>query len=104
MNLGKANNLVGVKASTVALLQGTFGLVLGLGVAILGSLQVTFNLTKETNSVLAGLSFGLATGVVSIIVLPLVYFGIGWVIGFINGLILNLILRMSGGVTYYTEK
>lgn len=101
---GKSNKLVGVKASTIALLQASFGFVLGLAVAILNSLEATINLTKETNSVLVGLSFGLTAGIVSIIILPLVYFGIAWVLGYINGWILNLILRMSGGVTYYTEK
>lgn len=102
--MGKSNQLVGVKPSTIALLQGTFAAVLGLGVAILLSLEGTVKFTQETNSVLVGLSLGVATGVVSIVVLPLVYFGIGWIIGFINGWILNVILRLSGGVTYYTEK
>lgn len=102
--MGKSNQLVGVKPSTIALLQGTFAAVLGLGVAILLSLEGTVKFTQETNSVLVGLSLGVATGIVSLVVLPLVYFGIGWVIGFINGWILNIILRISGGVTYYTEK
>lgn len=103
-NSGKANNVVGLRASTVALFEATFAFVIGLGIAIIRSLELTVNLTQETNSVLLGLSFGLSAGVVLVIVLPLVYFGIGWLLGYLHGWVLNAILRMSGGVVFYSEK
>lgn len=99
-----AQNIVGVKPSTIALVQATFGAVLGLGIAVLRSLQATVAFGKETESVLAGLSFGVASGIVLVIVLPLVYFGIGWLLGYLNGWVLNFVVRASGGVVVYTEK
>lgn len=99
-----AQNIVGIKPSTVALLEATFGAVIGLGIAVLRSLEASIAFGQETSSVLAGLSFGVASGIVLVIVLPLVYFGIGWLLGYINGWVLNFIVRTSGGVVVYTEK
>lgn len=93
----------GVKASTVALFEGTFASMIGLFVAVLYALRVTINLSQETNSVLAGLSLGLAAGIVSIIVLPLVYFAFGWIIGYLHGAVFNAIARASGGISIYTN-
>lgn len=98
------NNIVGIKPSTVALFQATFGAALGLGIAILRSLEASVQFGKETESVLAGLSFGVLSGVTLVIILPLVYFGLGWLLGYLNGWILNVIVRASGGVMVYTEK
>jgi hypothetical protein len=97
-------NIVGIKPSSVALLEATFGAVIGFGIAVLRSLEATVAFGKETESVLAGLSFGIASGIVLVIVLPLVYFSIGWLLGYINGWVLNVIVRASGGFVVYTEK
>lgn len=99
----KALKVVGVKPSTVAMFEGTFAAVLGLGVAILYSLRATVQLADATNSVLQGLAFGIGAGVVSIIVLPLIYFGIGWLIGYLHGWVFNVILNSSGGVQFDVE-
>ncbi len=88
----------GVKTSTWAMFQGVFFGILGLGVAILHSLRTTVEYTEQTNSVLSGFAFGLATGIVSILVLPLIYFGFGWIIGYVQGFIFNVIAETSGGI------
>ena len=95
--------ITGVKASTVALFEGTFASAIGLFVAIVFSLRTTINLSQETNSVLAGLSLGLLSGAVSIIVLPFVYFAIGWLVGYLHGIVFNAIVNASGGIAIYTS-
>ena len=94
--------ITGVKASTIATFEGTLGAILGLGVAIINSLDRTVNLAEQTNSVLAGLSFGIAAGIVSIIILPLIYFGFGWIVGYIHGWIFNVVIGQSGGIEFDT--
>lgn len=98
------NHITGVKASTIALFEATLAFSVGLAVAILYSLKATIAFAQDTSSVLTGLAFGLATGVVSIIVLPLVYFGIGWLVGFVHGWVFNAIVGIAGRITIYTEK
>lgn len=95
--------VVGIKSSSLAVFEGTFLGILGLGVAIIHSLRTTVDIASETQSVLSGMAFGLATGVVSIIVLPLIYFGLGWVIGYIHGFIFNVVAETSGGLLFRLE-
>jgi hypothetical protein len=90
--------ITGINPISVALFEGVFASALGLGVAVLYSISNTVGIAESTGSVLAGLSFGLATGALAIIVLPLVYFAIGWFIGLLHGLILNWVLGGSGGI------
>lgn len=91
-------NIAGINPISIALFEGVFAAALGFGVAILHSISNTVGIAESTGSVLAGLSFGLATGALAIIVLPFVYFTIGWIIGLIHGLILNWVLGGSGGI------
>jgi hypothetical protein len=49
------------------------------------------------------MAFGLATGIVSILVIPLVYFGIGWVIGVVQGWVFNVIVGAAGGLVLDLE-
>lgn len=95
--------VVGINSSTLATFEGTFFGIIGLGVAILHSLRNTVDMTEQTESVLAGLAFGLATGIIAIIVLPLIYFGIGWVFGYIHGFIFNVVAETSGGLLFRLE-
>lgn len=94
----ESKRVVSLKATSVAMFQGAFAAILGLGVAILYSLQATVDMAAATDSVLKGMAFGLATGVISIIVLPLVYFAFGWVIGLLQGVVYNAVLGASGGI------
>ena len=90
--------VVSLRPTTVAMFQGAFGAVLGLGVAVLYSVRATVGLTNEANSVLAGLAFGMSVGALSLVVLPLVYFAIGWVLGLVQGWFYNIVLGASGGI------
>lgn len=96
--------VVGLDSATWANFQGVFGAVIGLGVAVLYSLQNTVEMTEQTNSVLAGMAFGLATGVVAIVVLPLIYYAFGWVIGYLQGFVFNVIADNANGVVLRIEE
>jgi uncharacterized protein YybS (DUF2232 family) len=96
--------VTGVRASTVAMFEGTLAAVFGLAVAILFSLGSTVSIAESTNSVLTGFAFGIGAGIVSIIVLPLIYFGIGWIVGYVHGWIFNAVLKTSGGIAVDTEQ
>lgn len=87
-----------LKPTSWAIFQGTFAAILGLGVAILHSINSAVVFAEATDRVIGGLAFGLATGVVSILILPLLYFGLGWLIGIIQGWIFNTVLGASGGL------
>lgn len=95
--------VVGVKPSSLAMFEGVLSGVLGLGVALVYSLAGVFKLTASTNSVLAGLALGLTAGVVTIIVLPLVYFAVGWIFGYLHGWIFSAIAQSSGGIELDTK-
>lgn len=102
--MAKTNKkVVGIKSSTLAMFEGTFLGIIGLGVAVLHSLRTTIDIANESQSVLSGLAFGLATGIVSIIVLPFIYFGIGWIFGYVHGFIFNVIAETSGGLMIRLE-
>jgi len=90
--------ITGVKASSIAMFEATFGAAIGLVIAVMYSLNTTIAIADSTNSVLKGLSFGLATGVRALIVVPLIYFGIGYIVGYIHGWIFNVIAESSGGI------
>lgn len=104
MSKQSTQRITGVKASSIAVFEGTFAAILGLGVAILFSLNTTVKLASETNSVLAGMAFGLTAGIVSITVLPLIYFSFGWVVGYLHGWVFNVVSSNSGGIVVDTEE
>lgn len=90
--------VVSVKPTSIAMLQGTFGAVLGLAAAILFSLRTSVDIAQSTESVLAGLTFGVASGALAILVVPFLYFGIGWLVGLLQGFVLNFLVEASGGI------
>lgn len=92
--------VVGVKSATWANFVGAFWSIIGLGVAIMHSLRTTVDFAAETESLLSGLAFGTAVGIVSIIVLPLVYFAFGWVIGYVQAFVFNVVAETSGGIVF----
>lgn len=103
MAKSETKRIVSLKASSIAMFEGVFAAILGLGIAILHSLQTTVDIAEQTQSVFKGLAFGMAAGIVSVIVLPLVYFGIGWVIGYIHGFIFNVVAANSDGIVLNVE-
>ena len=46
------------------------------------------------------MAFGLTAGVISIIVLPFVYFVFGWVIGLLQAWVYNAVLGAAGGIVF----
>jgi hypothetical protein len=90
--------VVNIRPSSIAMLQGTFAAIAGLAAAIIFSLGNAIDIAESTSSILAGLTLGLAAGALSIVVVPLVYFGIGWVVGFLQGFVLNFLIETSGGI------
>lgn len=96
--------VLGIKPTTIAALQGAFFALVGLAVAIMFTVGATINITSETDSLLKGLTFGLAQGFLAIVFVPLLYFVIGWLIGLVQGVVLNAVLGMSGGVVIETAK
>lgn len=94
----------GVKASTVAMFEGTLGGAIGIIVALMFTLRTTLELSESTSSVLAGLTFGVATGAVSLLIVPFIYFGLGWVVGYLHGWIFNTIVASSGGIGLDVEQ
>ncbi len=95
--------VTGLKASTVGMLQGTFFALLGLVIAISNTISASVTWAESTESILRGLTFGLAHGFVSIIFIPIIYFVAGWVLGFLYGVILNAVLESSGGLVLKTH-
>lgn len=98
--MARNNNkrVVRINTGSWAVFQGTFAGLIGLAVAIMYSAGNTIQVADATDSVLQGMAFGLATGIVAIIVLPLVYFAIGWLIGLVQGFVFNTVLGVSGGI------
>ncbi len=103
--MAKKNNtrITGVKSSSIAMFEGVFGSIIGLGIAIMYSLNTTVEYTEATDSVFAGLALGATAGIVSIIVLPFVYFALGWVTGYIHGFMFNVLAENSEGIVIRTE-
>jgi len=95
--------ITSVKASSIAMFEGTFAAIVGLLVAVMLSLNSTVEIAANTDSTLRGLSFGLATGIVSIIVVPFIYFGLGWIVGYLHGLVFNAVAQTSGGIELQIE-
>lgn len=95
--------LTKIKATSYANLQGTFASIIGLGVAIMHSIDSVTRVAEATDSVLRGMAFGLAAGIVSIIVLPIIYFAIFWVFGIVQAWIYNVVLGAAGGLEITVE-
>lgn len=95
--------VVGVKPTTIGMLQGTLFMLIGLvvAIAVLASDSIAF--AGETQNMLKGLIFGLTNDVLVIILVPLLYFLGGWVLGLIYGFIINLLLSTSGGIVLKTR-
>ncbi len=96
--------IVGVKPTTVGMLQGTTFFLVGLMVAITHTVSSTVQWAESTESVLRGLALGLAGGFIANVCVPLSYFAIGWVLGSLQGVIINALVSISGGIVVETQK
>jgi hypothetical protein len=95
--------VISVKPTSVAIYQGIFASIIGLSAAVLSSLRNSIEIAENTENLLAGLTLGVATGTLAILVVPLIYFGIGWIIGLVQGLVLNFLIEASGGIEVRLE-
>ena len=100
---GSLVRVVGVKATTVGMLQGTFFSLLGIITAVSYTISAGVKFAESTESILRGLTFGLAHGFVAIILVPVIYFVAGWILGTVYGWILNALLGSSGGIVLETQ-
>ena len=96
--------VIGIKASTVGALQGTLFALVGLATAITFTVGQSVDFVQSTDSLLQGLTFGIASGFFAIVFVPIIYFVIGWVIGALQGLVINAVVGLSGGIVVKTEK
>ena len=94
--------LTGIKATSLAMFEGVFGLILGIGVALMAWLGGTVGYTQSTNSLLQGMILGMGVGLLTLIVVPIIYFVAGWVLGWIHGLVFNLVAGAMGGIEVAT--
>jgi len=89
----------GISTASIAVFEGVFFGTLGLIVAILRALENTFQYAESSQSLLKGLTFGIASGVVLIVLLPIIWFAIGALVGAIHGVIYNYVSTQMGGIT-----
>lgn len=97
-NVKYNKQVLNIKPSSIAMLEGVFASLVGLMVAILFSLRTSIQIAESTQSVLAGMTFGIAGGALAILVVPLIYFGLGWIVGLLHGYILNFLIETAGGI------
>ena len=96
----ESNNIqiIGVNVGSVSAFMGTLFSLFGLVAAIFYSFSTTVQFTQSTDSVLQGLAFGLARGIVAIIFLPFIYFLFGALMGFLYAVIFNGVAKSMGGI------
>lgn len=87
-----------VRPSTIAAFEASFGAILGLVIAFMAWIGTTVQYTQATDSLLSGLLMGMTAGVLTLMILPLIYAAIGWVVGYVQALIFNLVIATSGGI------
>ena len=95
--------IVGISPVTVGYLQGSFFFLIGLVTAVTFWISQTAHFTEATESLLQGLTFGLAHGALALIIVPFVYFVIGWVVGLLQGIVLDAVIRFAGGLVVRTR-
>jgi len=77
------------------------GLVIGIVIAFGSTLAAWFG--QAGISFLQGLGLGLAVGIFSIILIPIIYFIIGWIQGVVFGFIFNIVTSYMGGLEIETK-
>jgi hypothetical protein len=95
--------VTGVKASTLAMFEGLFAAVIGFAVSVAAWIGLTAHYASATNSLLKGLLFGLAPGLLAVFVTTIVYFAVGWVVGIVHGWLFNLVSGWMTGIVVGTR-
>ena len=87
-----------VRPSTIAAFMASFGAIIGLVIAFMAWIGTSVQYTQATDSLISGLLVGLGAGVLTLMILPLIYAAVGWVLGYVQALIFNLVIATSGGI------
>ncbi|MDB5178550.1 MAG: hypothetical protein JWN01_493 [Patescibacteria group bacterium] len=82
-----------VRPSSLALLEGTLGLIVGLAVGILGWVGAAQGFDLNFDILLRGLMLGMTPGLAAVIALTLVYAALGTLVGYAHGELYN---RVAG--------
>ena len=96
--------IVSVEAYSLGSFVGMLFALIGFVAALLYTFSSTVNIAQATDSVLQGLTFGVARGILALLVVPLVYFVFGFVLGYFYGVIFNAVSKNTGGIVVDTIK
>lgn len=101
----KKMKITAVNPVSLGTFVGTFyaiiGLVIGLVIAFGSTFAVWFGQSSVT--FLQGLGLGVAVGIFSVVLIPIVYFIIGWIQGAVFGFIFNVATSYMGGLEIEAE-
>lgn len=95
--------ITSVKATTLAMFEGAFAALIGFAVAVAAWIGLTAHYTAATNSLLKGMLFGLAPGLLAVIVDTVIYFAAGWIVGLVHGWLFNVVSGMMRGIVVGTR-
>jgi hypothetical protein len=93
-----------IKVTSLAMFEGVLAAIVGFIIAVAAWLGLTFNYVAATDSLLRGLLWGLAPGLLAVIVDTVIYFAIGWLIGAVHGLLFNAATSWMGGIVVEREE
>jgi hypothetical protein len=91
-----------IKATSLAMFEGAFAALIGFAVAVAAWIGLTAHYTAATDSLLKGMLFGLAPGLLAVIVDTLIYFAAGWIVGLVHGWLFNMVSGMMRGIVVGT--
>lgn len=103
MERNREVRITSVKPTTLAMFEGLFAAVIGFAVAVAAWIGLTAHYTAVTESLLKGLLWGLAPGLLAVIVDTLIYFAAGWIVGMVHGWLFNAVSAMMRGIVVGTR-
>lgn len=96
--------IVNVEAYSLGAFIGMLFALFGFVAAVLYTFSSTVSITQATDSLLQGLTFGIARGIFALLIIPMVYFVFGFVLGYLYGVIFNAVSKSTGGIVIDTVK
>jgi hypothetical protein len=95
--------ITGVKPTTLAMFEGLFAALIGFAVSVAAWIGLTAHYTAATDSLLKGMLFGLAPGILAVIVDTIIYYAAGWIIGLVHGWLFNAVSSGMRGIVVGTQ-
>lgn len=96
--------ILSVESYSLGAFIGMLFALIGFVAAVFYTFSSTINIAQATDSVLQGLTFGIARGILALIIVPLAYFVLGFVLGYLYGVIFNAVSKSTGGIVIDTVK